>query len=335
MTEDNKIHTIFFGAGNFAVKILENLLSQTTPIFSLLDIVAIVTQPDKEAGRKKILTPPPVKKFVQSMNVSISLLQPVSLKTESAQILADFKPELIIVADYGQIIPNNIIDFPKYKCLNIHGSILPKYRGAVPAAMAILNGDKKTGVTIPVMAYKLDDGDVLGFREIDILDTDTTYSLRMRLADVGNELLNEILPKWIEGKITPVPQDATQASFTWERDLDKEKALINSSMPIDRVEKMVRAFSPWPITWANIKIDDKVKRLKIYKAQIVNSPGIASSGAISPEVHTVGEIFKHDKKLYLKFEDGILELQEIQLEGKKVLPGAEYLFLDHTLLVNA
>ena len=334
MNDNIKIPTIFIGAGNFAVKILENLLSQNTPIADKIDIVAIITQPDKEAGRKKILTPPPIKKFVQSTNVLIPLLQPINLKTESEKILADYKPELIIVADYGQIVPNNIIDFPKYRCLNIHGSILPKFRGAVPAAMAILNGDKTTGVSIPVMTYKLDDGDVLGFREIKILEDDTTYTLRMRLADVGNELLNEVLPKWIEGKITPIPQDVANATYTWERDLDKEKAVINSSIPIQRIERMIRAFSPWPIAWANISINDKVKRMKIYKAQIVYSIDIANSGAVSLESHEVGEVFKSDKKLYLKLEDGILELQEVQLEGKKILAGTEYLFLNGARLVK-
>lgn len=345
MIKKNKVTTIFFGAGNFAVKILENLLgseqagpsskAEPSGLSELLDIVAIVTQPDKEAGRKKVLTPPPVKQFLRtslglqeipgpktkSDQDKIPLLQPVKLKAESAQILEKFKPELIIVADYGQMIPNNIIDFPKYKCLNIHGSILPKYRGAVPAAMAILNGDKKTGVSIPIMTYKLDDGAVLASSEISILKTDTTYSLRMRLADAGNELLNEVLPKWIEGKIIPKIQDEKKATITWERDIDKDKALITSYMPIGRVERMVRAFSPWPIAWAKVKVADKLKRLKIIKAKIT------IQGAVNSAKRETGEIFKDNKNLYLKLEDGILELQEVQLEGKKAMSGKEYLFL--------
>ena len=348
MMEKNKIPTIFFGAGNFAVKILENLLNPNSPISETIDIVAVVTQPDKEAGRKKELTPPPVKLFLQNSHVStersIPLLQPASLRFESANILEKFKPELIIVADYGQIIPNNIIDFPKYKCLNIHGSILPKYRGAVPAAMAILNGDKTTGVSIPIMTYKLDDGAVIGSKEIDILDSDTTYSLRMRLAIVGNELLNEILPKWINGNIEPKPQDESNATFTWEKDIDKEKAFVTLDMPTDKVERMIRAFSPWPIAWVKLNIDGKVKRLKIYKASL--SKSLVGIGAVVADSQSqdmlgnlapqeAGKIFKYNKSLYLKFDDGgILELQEIQLEGKKVLPSKEYLFLDGVKIVD-
>jgi methionyl-tRNA formyltransferase len=327
---NKKVQTIFIGAGNFAVKILENLLKSDSPLSESLEVVAIVTQPDKIAGRKKELTPPAVKQYlldytkllVSSVGSSIPLLQPVKLRNESAEILEKFKPELIIVADYGQMVPNDIIDFPKYKCLNIHGSILPNYRGAVPAAAAILNGDKKTGVSIPIMTYKLDDGAVIGSREIEILDTDTTYTLRMRLADIGNELLNEILPQWIKGEIEPIVQDESKATITWEKDIDKEKAQITKFMKIEIVERMIRAYSPWPIAWANVEVNKKLQRLKIYKAKIVDE------GSVNPAHVEVGEIFKDNKKLYLTFEDGILELLEVQLEGKKVLEGKDYLFLD-------
>lgn len=316
---NQKIPTIFFGAGNFAVKILENLLT-----IDYLDLKAIITQPDKEAGRKKELTPPAVKHFIleqKSGSIKSKLLQPVKLKLETKNILNEFKPELIIVADYGQMIPNSIIDYPKYKCLNIHGSILPKYRGAVPAAMAILNGDKTTGVSIPVMTYKLDDGAVLDHKEIEILDTDTTYSLRMRLAEIGNGLLNEILPFWLSGELIAKPQNESEATITWEKDLEKEKAYIFSFTPVIQAERMIRAFSPWPIAWTEIieSNSDKSKRLKIYKAKIENT--ISSN-------FEKGTIFKDNKKLFLKLDDGVLELLEVQIEGKKVLKGKDYLFLN-------
>jgi methionyl-tRNA formyltransferase len=324
MIERDKISTVFFGAGNFAVKILENLLT-----LDYLDIKAVVTQPDKVAGRKKLLTFPPVKHFLQSEPIKLPLLQPEKLRTESAQILEDYKPELIIVADYGQMVPKDVIDYPKFKCLNIHGSILPKYRGAVPAAMAILNGDKTTGVSIPIMTYNLDDGAVIASKEIGILDVDTTYSLRMRLADAGNELIKEILPKWLKGEINPICQEESLASVTWESDIDKEKALIKLDTPISIVDRMIRAFSPWPIAWAKVDIDGVEKRLKIYRATKVDS-----SFTIDISNHSSGKIFKDNKKLYLTLQDGVLELQEIQLEGKKVLSGNEYLFLDGVMLHN-
>ena len=322
MEEKHKMPTIFFGAGNFAVKILENLLT-----LEYLEIKVVVTQPDKVAGRKKIMTPPPVKHYLQSEQIQIPLLQPEKLRTQSITILEEYRPELIIVADYGQMIPNDVIDFPKYKCLNIHGSILPKYRGAVPAAMAILNGDKTTGVSIPIMTYKLDDGAVIGSKEIDILDTDTTFSLRMRLADAGNELINEILPKWLKGEIIPTIQNDSLASVTWESDIDKEKALIKPDIPISKIDRMIRAFSPWPIAWAKVDIDGVEKRLKIYRAKKVDE-----SFTIDISNHTAGKIFKENKQLYLTLQDGVLELQEIQLEGKKVLSGSDYLFLDGVML---
>jgi methionyl-tRNA formyltransferase len=366
-----KTGVIFFGAGNFAVKILQNLLK-----LDYLDLKAVITQPDKEAGRKKEMTPPPVKIFLQQginlqqagakgadmqqarakgadMNQAdaiikapglntafaggdIPLLQPEKLKTAASGILEKFKPELIIVADYGQMIPPEIIDYPKYKCLNIHGSLLPKYRGAVPVAMAILQGEKTTGVSIPVMSYGLDDGPVIASRTEKILPTDTTYILRMRLADTGNNLLNEILPGWLAGKIHAIPQDESKVTFTFEKDIAKEKVQIKIDTPLDLAERMVRAFSPWPIAWLKINFMGKERRLKIYSAEIAGTGGTVGKPVESPETgdFTAGTIFKNGKEIFLSLKGGILKLIEVQLDGKKKSPGSEALFLDGSRMVE-
>ena len=317
----SKTSTIFFGSGNFAVKILENLLT-----LDYLDIKAVITQPDKEAGRKKKLTPPPLKKFLDSESpVAVPhLLQPEKIKLASAEILKNFKPELIIVADYGQMIPNDIIDYPKYKCLNIHGSLLPKYRGAVPAAMAILNGESITGVSIPVMTYGLDNGAIIASRETMILPKDTTLDLRMRLAVLANELLNDVLPQWLKGKIQAIPEDESKATLTWEKDLSKEKAQIKLDTTAEQAERMVRAFSPWPIAWVKVNFLGKEKRLKIYSAQ--------SAEAFNS--HQVGIFFKQNKKLFLSLQGGILELQQLQLEGKNLIKAKDALFLNQTTMLE-
>ena len=322
-----KTATIFIGAGKFATKILDNLLKA-----DFLEIQAVITQPDKQSGRKKQLTPPPVKKFLQnSVNdipKDIPLLQPEKLGTESEEILNMYKPELIIVADYGQMIPANIIDYPKFKCLNVHGSLLPKYRGAVPVAMAILNGDKTTGVSIPIMTYKLDDGAVISSKSENILPTDTTYTLRIRLADIANVMINEVIPQWISGKIEPDTQDESQASFTWQSDIAKEKAQIKLDTPFIQAERMIRAFSPWPVAWIKLMFGGKEKRLKIFKSEISERQNKEE------DIYKAGMIFKENKKLFLMLRNGVLELKEIQLEGKNIIGGSDGLFLDKAAMIE-
>lgn len=309
-----KIKTVFFGSGNFAVKILKGILDMP-----FLDVVAIVTQPDKEAGRKKELTPCPVAQEILEAGIKLPVYKPVKLRLEAEKILAETAPEFVLVADYGQIIPAVIIDYPKYKCLNIHGSLLPDLRGAVPAPVAILKGYTRTGVSIPVMTPGLDDGAVVAMRETDILPEDTAISLRLRLGDVGVELAREVLPDWFAGKITPVPQDESKATITRQSDIAKEKAQITRETAIIDAERMVRAFYPWPVAWINVLHNGQVKRVKILKASIEKDcdPSL-------PEF----AIVKLGKKLYLKLKDGCIELAQLQLEGKKAGSAQDYLFLN-------
>jgi methionyl-tRNA formyltransferase len=316
--EIQKVRTIFFGAGSFAQKILEGIME-----FPFLDIVAVVTQPDKPAGRKQQLTPSAVKKLIASRpRWDLKVYQPVKLKEEAENILKQTKPEFILVADYSQMIPKSVIDYPKYKCLNVHGSLLPDLRGAVPATAAILKGYKVTGVSIPVMTPGLDAGDIVASCEIDILPDGTTYSLRMALAKIGLDLLKTTLPDWFAGKITAKAQDNSKATFTYEKDIAKDNARLGRDMGIEMADRMIRAYIPWPVAWVEVNINGKVKRVKILKAHIVK------------EIEASGIGFrKQNKQLYLSLSDGVMQIDQIQLEGKPVMFGRDALFLANMDLV--
>jgi methionyl-tRNA formyltransferase len=316
--EQQKIKTIFFGSGSFAVKILQGILK-----LPFLDVVAVVTQPDKPAGRDKILTPCPVKAELNATQFSGKVYAPEKLKTAAEKILTETQPDFILVADYGQFIPNMVIEYPKYKCLNVHGSPLPDLRGAVPAAMAILKGYKITGVSIPVMTPRLDDGAVVASKEIELMPEDNTYTLRMRLAEIGNALLLDVLPDWFAGKIVAVPQDESKATITKQSDIAKEKAQICKTTSSIEAERMIRAFNPWPIAWCELLINGKPKRLKIITAKLIEVLELDSEKY---------KIIKLGKKLYLRLDDGILELEELQLEGKNIGKSTDYLFLANSYL---
>jgi methionyl-tRNA formyltransferase len=305
--------TIFFGSGSFAVKILQGILKMP-----FLEVAAVVTQPDKPAGRDKKLTPCPVKTELNTTNYQGKIYAPIKLREEFAPMLEEIQPDFILVADYGQIIPTEIIDYPKFKCLNVHGSLLPDLRGAVPAAIALLKGYKTTGVSIPVMTPRLDDGAVVASSEIEILPDDTTHSLRMRLADCGVELLERTLPDWFAGKIIPVVQDEAKATITRQSDIAKEQAQITHETSVVTAERMVRAYIPWPQAWCTVDIGGKIKRLKILKAKLTTMPGFEFEKF---------KITKISKRLFIEFKDGLLELESLQLEGKNIGDSGSNLFL--------
>lgn len=270
-----KVKTLFIGSGIFAVEILKGILSAAG-----VELLGVITQPDKPAGRKHVLTPSPVANYIQGNTdlVALPVLYPVKLKDEAENIVGQFKPELVIVADYGQIIPDSIINYPKYKCLNVHGSLLPDLRGAVPIPMAILKGYEETGISIPIMTSKMDDGDIVAFQKEQIRADDTTESLKARLAVIGANLVVQVLPDWVNGNIKPIAQDESKATFTWQKDIAKEKAQILPDTSPELANRMVRAFYPWPVAWCNIDDGRSTFRLKIIQAQIdrnaVNTAGL-------------------------------------------------------------
>lgn len=307
-----KIKTIFIGTSEFAIPILKKISE-----LDYIDLNLIVTQPDKPFGRKQKLKAPALKTWANENLHTINILQPEKIKKISQEILNTYEPELIIVASYGQIIPNNMLEYPKFKCLNIHGSVLPKLRGAVPIQRAILDGMSSTGVTLQKMVQKMDKGDIISIREIDIEQKDTTESLFRKLEKLSVQMLNDDLIKWVNGEIAPIPQDELEVTYCGRDDISKQNAEVQFNTDIDLVERMVRAFYPWPVAWFMIPEGKyQGKRIKIFKSKI-------HSQKINPEFG----LEKVDGKLVLNLKNGCLEILELQLEGKKRRGGEEYFYL--------
>jgi methionyl-tRNA formyltransferase len=315
----NKVRTMFFGSGEFAVPILASLLNMES-----IKVVSVVTQMDKPAGRNQELKPVPVKEMINKEYPDVKVYTPLKYRLEQEQILENEKPELIIVADYGQILPEFTINYPKYKCLNVHGSLLPDLRGAVPIPIAILEGYEKTGVSIPIMTTGLDDGPILAFREVAIEEHYTTESLKQKLAENGADLLAQTIPLWINGELEPITQDESKVTIADKTLIEKEKARITSDTEPERAVGMVRAFYPWPVAWCEIELNGKVQRLKIYDAKLRKD---FVDG-------TPGQIIRDKKTLVLRLKDGGVELIEIQVEGKTKSNVSNYLYLADCLLVG-
>ena len=340
-----KIRTIFIGTPDFVVPVLRKITE-----LEFIDLVGVITQPDKPFGRKKIMTPPPVKAWIlENINSlrepqgtdchdQIKIYQPEKLKDESEQILEELKPELIITFAYRQFIPKNMLEYPKYGCLNIHPSILPDLRGATPMPMAILNGYEETGVTLQVMGEGMDEGDVVGVRRQKLDDRETTESLMGKITKLVEEMLEVELLQWIDGEIKPIPQDHTKATYCYEKDISKEKAEIDWKKTAIEIDRQIRAFYSWPIAWCELSeknTKDETfwgKRLKIYTAAEETLRCNVSHSDNDSTVQTnvtkqPGQIFKHEKELYIQTGEGILRLDEVQLEGKKKMNGRDYMFL--------
>jgi len=260
---------IFMGTPEFAVPILKKLIDNT------YKPVAVFCAPDKPIGRKQILTPPLTKALAQEHNIPI--YQPAN-SHELAQTIKSLSCDIIITAAYGLIFPKEVLDAPQYGCLNIHPSLLPKYRGASPLQATILNGDIETGVTIYKMDAKVDHGPIIIQKKLESsLDQLTTPELSEKLANFSSELLLETLPEWLAGKITPIPQDDSLASHT--KIIKKEDGQINWQKSAKKIEQQIRAFTPWPSahtlltdyrlpTTAKIKITEAIVTEKNYDKKV-------------------------------------------------------------------
>jgi len=312
----DKIPTLFLGSGEFGIKIISSLLK-----LDFLILKAVITQPDKPTGRKQLLTPTPVKEYILRNSLAIDILQPSKIKKESKEVLKKYSPELIIVASYGQIIPKLILDFPKYHCLNLHGSILPKLRGAVPVQMSILNGFIESGVTLQRMVKAMDEGPIISTRNIKIKDNWTSEDLMSELSNLAAQIISNDLIKWVEGEIKETPQEDFLSSYCYKEDLNKDKAEIKLDISINIAERMIRGFYPWPVAWIRL---ENGKTLKIYKAE--RSKLELQIERDKKEVKSFN-IIRSGKKLFISFLDGFLELKEVQLEGKKKDIASNYLFL--------
>jgi methionyl-tRNA formyltransferase len=311
------LRIIYMGTPQFAVPTLEMLIAGSKPGLVLpegYEIVTVITRPDKPVGRGKEIVYSPVKEFVLSQGIPV--WQPGSLKRpENIEALSAYQADLYIVAAFGQILPQAVLDLPRYGTLNIHASLLPKYRGVSPISEAILQGDTETGVTIMLLDAGVDTGPTLLQHALPISDDDTTGSLTIKLAALGASALLEVLPLWVQAKITPQPQDEQLASYT--RMLRKEDGEIVWNHPAEVLARAVRAFTPWPSAYTNWS----GKRLKIISAHAV-----PSEPTLEAKPGTVNQRKENDRQiLSVVTGNGLLIVDKLQLEGKKVMNADEFL----------
>ena len=291
---------VFIGTGEIGVPTLKALLE------SEHELVGVVTQPDKPVGRAQRLEAPAIKKAMAEKTVPI--LQPPRIKEPQAiEDIRALKPEVIVVMSYGQILPRDLLQIPRLACLNLHASLLPRWRGAAPIQAAIAAGDCETGITAMYMDEGLDTGDILLQRNLEILPNDTGGSLHDRLAQVAPETLLESLRLLVAGSAPRIPQDNSRAIYAPK--LKREHAQIDWSESAEAIERKIRAYNPWP--GAFMKIDRQT--LKIFSASVVDLIG------------QPGEILRSDKDLIVATSKGALSLEEVQLEGKRRMIAAEFL----------
>lgn len=293
----------FMGTPDFSVECLKALVA------SEHEVVGVFCQPDKPVGRKQILTPPDVK--VEALKHNLEIFQPESLRGgKGVEILKKINPDLIIVVAYGKILPKDFLEFPKYGCINIHASILPKYRGASPIHFAVLNGDKITGVTAMQMDEGLDTGDILNIGTIEIGENDTTEYMYEVMAPLGAKVLMDTIRLLEEGKLSPVKQDDSKASKVGL--LSKEMSTIDWSMSAFEIHNKIRGLYSWPC--ASTVLNGKT--LKIHSSVICDRKGN----------NNPGEVIEAQKKLIVCCGDNkCIELKEVQLEGKKRMDSTSFL----------
>ncbi len=293
------IRIVFMGSPDFAVPALRALAAQ-------YPICGVVTQPDRPSGRGMVLTPPPVK--IAALELGLPVIQPEKVRApESFQQLQDWAPDLIVVAAFGQILRQNLLDLPRYGCINIHASLLPRHRGAAPIQAAILSGDAETGITIMKMEAGLDTGPILSQRAIPIDAQDTGGSLFGKLAGMSGELLLETLPGYLAGQILPQPQP--EQGVTYFGMIKKEDGLLDFYQPAIELERKIRAFWPWPGTYLHWN----GAPLKIHRAHL----GVGQAA--------VGERLALDGLPALGTAEGLIVFDELQPAGKKSMPGKAFL----------
>ena len=294
------MRVVFAGTPDFSVGILDALVNAQH------ELVGVYCQPDRPKGRGRVLTACPVKEKARELNLPI--FQPESLKDKTIQQqLGTLKADVMVVVAYGQILPIDVLNTPKYGCLNIHASLLPRWRGAAPIQRAIIAGDQQTGIGIMQMNEGLDTGDILLEKTCDILESDTAQSLHDKLAELGAQGIVEALDK-IE-QLTPIAQD--EAGINYAQKLNKEEAWIDWSKSAVEINRQIRAFNPYPIAQTHAKSDKfDAKVLRILSADIIDIP------------HTkkAGEVIELAKGIcYVATGDGVLSLQQVQLAGKNVV----------------
>lgn len=294
---------VFMGTPEVAAVSLARLLEGPDPV------VGVVTQPNRAAGRGQTVIPSSVRKVAEQRGIAV--LTPEKMRDPAFLGALDrWAPQLIVVVAYGRILPRQILDLPPLGCLNVHYSLLPKYRGAAPVAWAVINGEEKSGVTTMQLVEKMDAGPLFLQREIPLAPDETAGSLQAKLAPVGAALLMETIAKLKAGDLTPRAQ--VEAEATYAPLLKKEDGLIDWRLPAVAIERRVRGLSPWPSAYT--RLDGKL--LKIHRATVITSEARAAPG----------EVVRADKTaLWIATGEAILSLDEVQLENKKRLPAGDFL----------
>jgi len=296
-----ELNTVFMGTPEFAVGTLQGLLEAG------VNLIGVYTQPDRPKGRGKKLTPPPVKELAQSHGIPV--FQPLKLRApEAVAELQGLAPDLIVVVAYGQILPPSVLDIPRFGCINVHASLLPKYRGAAPINKAIIDGETITGITTMLMDAGLDTGDMLLKKSLEIGPDETAGELHDRLAILGRQTMEETLQLLLAGALQPEKQKDDES--TYAPMMKKEDGLIDWSLPAQEVHDRVRGLAPWPGAYTTL--DGEV--LKLARTEVVEGAGAAgivlAAGPNGVEVAC---------------GDGVIRIGALQLPGKKMLPAAEFL----------
>ncbi|KUP08619.1 methionyl-tRNA formyltransferase [Bacillus coahuilensis m2-6] len=294
---------VFMGTPDFSVPVLNTLIEDG------YNVVGVVTQPDRPVGRKRVLTPPPVK--VEALKHDITVLQPerIRLKEEVEKVLA-LQPDLIVTAAFGQILPKELLDAPPFGCINVHASLLPELRGGAPIHYSIIQGKDKTGITIMYMVEALDAGDMISQVEVVIEERDHVGSLHDKLSKAGASLLSETIPKLLKKEITPIPQNDEDATFA--RNIKREQEMIDWSKTGEAIYNHIRGLHPWPVAFTTL--DDAA--IKVWWGEKVHG----KSGS-------VGEIISIDSDgiIVATGDDTAIKLTEIQPAGKNRMTAEDLL----------
>ncbi len=297
------MRVIFMGTPDFSVGILEEILAAGH------EVVLVVTQPDKPKGRGKAMQYSPVKEAALAHGLEV--YQPKKIReAECVEYLRSYQPDIMVVAAFGQILSKEILDMPRYCCLNVHASLLPKYRGAAPIQWAVINGDKVSGVTTMRMDTGIDTGDMIDKTEVILAEDETGGSLFDRLAEAGAKLCVASMKKIEDGTAVYTKQDETKATHVGM--IEKRFGRINWKLGAVAIERLIRGLNPWPSAYTYV--DGKM--LKIWKASVIDGGDPKKAGCI---------IKADGKNLQIQTGDGILAVEELQLEGKKRMPAADFL----------